>query len=982
MFNDLDQNLAYGDPGTGSPSKPLVFELTGNMTFFSIADTPPVAVGGTARLYYKSTTGRMQISENGGAFKNLGLDIGSSVNGTFLISDSAATDGRRWTANTEVIVTAVGVGIGVAIPTQKLTVAGLIAMQTQLKIENTASDIFPGLVGVEVLPTLANGNQGDRTYHTSPVRTTAYGRCSLDLYGESDGSARVKIFNDRNTNATYGGSGGTPSPCNVELQGYWAFKIIASTPPVSHISSFVEGSSANVYYDGTTGKVKISENGSAYRDLSIVGDVNSTPNTLALRSSTGGSNFKTITLDSTSAELSILDRDQVSNRWAVYALNSVLRLWEGGTGDKFYFTTGGRLGIGTTPASVYLIHAKNATQGLITVESTTGTPTDVGFRTITPQAEWTVGQNLGGGNSGKFMINHTAGGTRVYIDTSGFVGVGIIPTSKLHVDGNITLKFAGAGVYFPMRSGEQWAGQIFSEDTTTSQRLAFVAPTPATWGSAVMDLIAEPSRAVIKFYNDRSTTGTYGPSGVNGPLDVDISGNLTVSGTATYSNGYSMPYAGSDPGSGPAVRWTDSTMANTLGLYVNAGLNYQGNSGNPHFNVRLVTGTSSLGAVAIQLGATDATSVSYFNAGAVGFGTTNIFGGSRITSAGYVIIRDSNAANARYRASLNMVANYFDIQAYDDTGAVLRPINIQGSIISLDQGPVSIGAGFSPVAGYKLDVVGQITATGFRIPRTGTPFVGTASYSGGAFALTFNSPAAADFLTGYIGAMGSSSFDVVGNVTSNLNARPAMNMRNSLALSGRAETRFFNDRKTDGTYGGSGGGNSAQATYEFQGGDITTADIGTSVLQIHSSTQDCGIVIYGTAVGFMIKTSSADNNTSVARFRNTDNGSYAAIRAGNVYGNDVLLTSARSLKRNIKPLAHGALESINKLRPVSFEWNETEKILGLQTGFIADEIHQAIPRLAKTEDGSPSHYNLSGLVATLVKAIQELTEKVQVLENA
>ncbi len=118
--------------------------------------------------------------------------------------------------------------------------------------------------------------------------------------------------------------------------------------------------------------------------------------------------------------------------------------------------------------------------------------------------------------------------------------------------------------------------------------------------------------------------GTTGPG-----KNLDVVGDTRSStgffdGTAgdTGGSGLFMNYAASQPNSGPAIKWSDGTLANTFGFFVNSGVAYQGNAGNSNFFVRRVTADGSLGAINVQLGGADASAVSYFNGGNVGIGTT------------------------------------------------------------------------------------------------------------------------------------------------------------------------------------------------------------------------------------------------------------------------------------------------------------------------------------------------------------------------
>jgi hypothetical protein len=77
---------------------------------------------------------------------------------------------------------------------------------------------------------------------------------------------------------------------------------------------------------------------------------------------------------------------------------------------------------------------------------------------------------------------------------------------------------------------------------------------------------------------------------------------LNSSGFAVNVGGsLNFPYTGSSPASGPGIRWTAGTYDNMLGLYVSAGLVFQGNAPNQDFKVHAVTTDGSLGAMRISL---------------------------------------------------------------------------------------------------------------------------------------------------------------------------------------------------------------------------------------------------------------------------------------------------------------------------------------------------------------------------------------------
>jgi hypothetical protein len=105
--------------------------------------------------------------------------------------------------------------------------------------------------------------------------------------------------------------------------------------------------------------------------------------------------------------------------------------------------------------------------------------------------------------------------------------------------------------------------------------------------------------------------------------------------------------------------------------------------------------------------------------------------------------------------------------------------------------------------------------------------------------------------------------------------------------------------------------------------------------------------------------------------------------ATGVFSGDVNDTSDVGLKENIVALSAG-LSVVNQLNPVTFDWKNADK--GASQGFIAQEIEAILPNLVSgtsvSDGGKGKSIKVAGIVASLTKAIQELSAKVTALENA
>ena len=120
----------------------------------------------------------------------------------------------------------------------------------------------------------------------------------------------------------------------------------------------------------------------------------------------------------------------------------------------------------------------------------------------------------------------------------------------------------------------------------------------------------------------------------------------------------------------------------------------------------------------------------------------------------------------------------------------------------------------------------------------------------------------------------------------------------------------------------------------------------------------------------------------------TDQGAYNIQCNGTgVWGAGAYVNgSDENLKENIQDLAP-ALEIIKTLRPVTFQYKEEySKDTNVQTGFIAQELQEALADevyLNGIVQAGPKYLNVAyqGIIAILVKAVQELDEKVKAFEN-
>jgi len=145
-----------------------------------------------------------------------------------------------------------------------------------------------------------------------------------------------------------------------------------------------------------------------------------------------------------------------------------------------------------------------------------------------------------------------------------------------------------------------------------------------------------------------------------------------------------------------------------------------------------------------------------------------------------------------------------------------------------------------------------------------------------------------------------------------------------------------------------------------------------------------------------IDTAHKDHYLYFRRINDGDAGHsvHCYVTSGGVWNADFNDTSDEKLKENITTISDGAINSVKQLRPVNFDWKETDKANNV-SGFIAQEIKTVLPNLVYGTEYDPTivdeksqriksvgySVNTIGLVAHLTKALQEAITKIEVLET-
>jgi len=102
-------------------------------------------------------------------------------------------------------------------------------------------------------------------------------------------------------------------------------------------------------------------------------------------------------------------------------------------------------------------------------------------------------------------------------------------------------------------------------------------------------------------------------------------------------------------------------------------------------------------------------------------------------------------------------------------------------------------------------------------------------------------------------------------------------------------------------------------------------------------------------------------------------------------GNATLLGSLTQasdarLKKNVQQLSP-VLQKIDQLKAYTYQWNNEAMDQQQQIGLLAQEVEKVFPMLVRTDDKGTKSVNYISLIPVLLSAIQELQQRVNILEN-
>ncbi|MES2567058.1 MAG: hypothetical protein V4565_09350 [Bacteroidota bacterium] len=432
---------------------------------------PTQSPGNEGRIYFDRTAQKFKVSENGGAYVDMIGGGGSSpwTQGSGVITQNNPGD---------------LVGIGTAAPTSALHVYGT-ADPLQIMVQNTGGGFKTGYAIKTATEEWFMGQDGNPS---TGFRITD--RDAMEVRFQIDQIGRIGM-------GTMFASERLDVAGNIKLDSSLMVTGLASVPPTSN------GGNGRIYFDQSSNKFKVSENGGAYVDM--IGGGGSSP-------WTQGSGIIT--------QNNITDKVGIGTNTPAYSLDV--------NGDGQFtdgISSGGQIDIGNSGNYQTFKAAENGGLGAgINLQATGGGR----------------GYTIYSANSSGSLefLDETAGLTRMVINPSGNVGINTTsPSAKLH---SVNTANTGSAGRFENNSSTNTADAVFVLNSST--------------GAAVHAVSAATSSVAVWLENGhlRSTQAA-----------VPATSTISVSGGGITGVLVSIPAGGTDVKGVLNAVLTTTTMINS-----------------------------------------------------------------------------------------------------------------------------------------------------------------------------------------------------------------------------------------------------------------------------------------------------------------------------------------------------------------------------------------------------------------------------------
>ena len=180
--------------------------------------------------------------------------------------------------------------------------------------------------------------------------------------------------------------------------------------------------------------------------------------------------------------------------------------------ERMRISSTGSVGIGTTSPTIKL-----------QVSDVDQATARIGVQNVNGQNYQLVAGNPGASNSGFAIFDATASATRMYLDSSGNVGIGTSsPTNKLQVNGDVAVSYGNAGgnKFWTVFSNDYRNGMLLDGNNRNTQIFATTA--------------AGDAGGIITFSTRQGTASGASDYGTE-RMRIDSSGNVSIGTAATSS---------------------------------------------------------------------------------------------------------------------------------------------------------------------------------------------------------------------------------------------------------------------------------------------------------------------------------------------------------------------------------------------------------------------------------------------------------------